>query len=216
MMSSRNVVRLSVAVGRCGAVLLMVALLFGCQKAAPKRAKHARPHPSPTSSPSADDDPATPAPAPPASGPPAAAARPPEAPPAPRHQLSVDRNPPPPVAPAPRRAPPTPSPPARPAPDRPVVYKAVDDPRPHGLCDGSSVKGELLSVQGVAANDVLNIREAPDHTSTILGELPPDATGVHGTANRKRVGGSNWREVECGKLRGWVNERFLARESGGN
>jgi hypothetical protein len=34
---------------------------------------------------------------------------------------------------------------------------------------------------------------------------------VRGTANRKRIGGSSWREIECGKLRGSVNEKFLAR-----
>jgi hypothetical protein len=62
-----------------------------------------------------------------------------------------------------------------------------------------------LSVQGVAADDVLNVREAPDK---------PDATGVRGTQNRRRVGASIWREVECGNLRGWVNERFLARDTG--
>ena len=56
------------------------------------------------------------------------------------------------------------------------------------------------------------MRQAPDKASAILGELPPDATGVRGTANRRRVGSSVWREVECGNLHGWVNERFLARE----
>jgi hypothetical protein len=69
-------------------------------------------------------------------------------------------------------------------------------------------------VQGVAADDVLNVRESPDKAAAVLGGLPPDATGVRGTANRRRVGSSIWREVECGNLRGWVNERFLARETG--
>jgi hypothetical protein len=69
-------------------------------------------------------------------------------------------------------------------------------------------------VQGVAADDVLNVREAPDKAAAVLGALPPDATGVRGTPNRRRVGASTWREVECGDLRGWVNERFLARETG--
>lgn len=66
----------------------------------------------------------------------------------------------------------------------------------------------------MAADDVLNVREAPDKGSAVLGGLPPDATGVRGTSNRRRVGGSTWREVECGNLRGWVNEKFLARATG--
>ncbi len=81
-------------------------------------------------------------------------------------------------------------------------------------CEGGSGKGERLSVQGVAADDVLNVREAPDKGAAVLGGLPPDAIGVRGTSNRRRVGASTWREVECGNLRGWVNERFLARDTG--
>ena len=94
--------------------------------------------------------------------------------------------------------------PARPSADRP----------PGSRCEGGTAKGERLSVQGVAADDVLNVREAPDKAAAVLGALPPDATGVRGTPNRRRVGASTWREVECGNLRGWVNERFLARETG--
>jgi len=66
-------------------------------------------------------------------------------------------------------------------------------------------------VHGVATDDTLNVRESPDRASAILGELPPDATGVVGTPNRKKVGASTWREIECGPLRGWVNERFLTK-----
>jgi hypothetical protein len=102
---------------------------------------------------------------------------------------------------------------APPPPDEPApAYKPVNDKPSGSRCEGGSGKGERLAVQGVAANDVLNVREAPDKASTILGELPPDATGVRGTANRRRVGSSTWREVECGNLHGWVNERFLARD----
>jgi len=142
------------------------------------------------------------------------------APPAPaRRALTVDTNPtPPPPEPPPRRAariaatrPLAAAPRPEPAPPAP---KAVDD-KPHGTtCEAGGGHGELLSVTGVAADDVLNVREAPDRSSAILGGLPPDTTGVRGTSNRKRVGGSSWREIECGKIRGWVNERFLARGAG--
>ena len=91
-------------------------------------------------------------------------------------------------------------------------YMAVQDKRAGSACPaGGSGKGELLSVHGVADNDTLNVRESPDRGAAVLGELPPDATGIHGTANRKKIGSSSWREIECGKLRGWVNERFLAK-----
>lgn len=36
----------------------------------------------------------------------------------------------------------------------------------------------LHDVTGVAANDVLNIRENPDAASPVIGTLAPDATGV--------------------------------------
>ena len=208
----------------------MIGLLFDCEKAAPKRPKRVHPHPTATAPAADDDSPVAPGPV---------AERAADAPPPPRHQLSVDPNPPPLVPPAaapsvppphhaarvpvpvavprPVAAPVVPAPravaAATPTPEAPVAYKPVADKRPGAWCEGGDEKGELLSVHGVAADDVLNVRESPDRASTILGELPPDATGVRGTANRKRIGASSWREIECGKLRGWVNERFLAREA---
>jgi hypothetical protein len=188
---------------------MIVVALVSCQKSEPRRAKHARAHAGIATAPAADQN--APSPAPVAAAPPVAPE--PEPPPPPRRQLTVDRSvPAPPPAPrhiaaAPRHAAaPPPSPPAEPA----AAYKAVND-KPSGTrCEGGSGKGERFAVQGVAANDVLNVREAPDKASAILGELPPDATGVHGTANRRRVGSSTWREVDCGNLHGWVNERFLS------
>ena len=201
--------------------LAVVVTLGACHKDAPHRAKRARLHPSPATA-GNDDDVPPPAPAPP---PPAPSTAPVPAAPAPvaaapfplphlHHQLTVDRTVP--------SSPPHPQvPPAATAEPAPEYRAVTDKPLPSAAppasasrCEGGSVKGERLSVQGVAADDVLNVREAPDKTSAILGSLPSDATGVHGTASRRRVGASTWREVECGKLRGWVNERFLARESG--
>jgi hypothetical protein len=36
---------------------------------------------------------------------------------------------------------------------------------------------------------------------------------VRAAGQRRVVGRSSWREVECGTIRGWVNEKFLARET---
>ena len=211
-------------------ILVVAAALTACHKEPPHRTKRNRPRPAATAPAADDDSPPSPPPVPAAPLPAAAAAPPPPPPPPPlpadlpsprpRHQLTVDRTdrtgparPPRPLhAAAPGAAEPPPGPAAG-------EYQAVTDkPAPAasaaGHCEGGSVKGERLTVQGVAADDVLNVRESPDKASAILGELPHDATGIHGTANRRRVGASTWREVECGKLRGWVNERFLARETG--
>lgn len=76
-----------------------------------------------------------------------------------------------------------------------------------GTC--GSGPGERLSVRGVDLADVLNVRAKPDWTSEVLGTLPPTATGVIGTGERQKAGGSSWRKVRCRDLSGWVNERFL-------
>ena len=193
-------------------MLLVTALLAGCSKAPPKRAKRAH-HGAPGGA-SGIEDQAPGAAAPPTAQPTPMAVRVPDLPPPPpqRRALSVDTNPtPPPPEPPHRRA-------ARVATTRPLAAaptpapapRPVDDKARGTTCETGSGHGELLSVTGVAADDVLNVREAPDRTSAVLGGLPPDTTGVRGTSNRKRVGGSSWREIECGKIRGWVNERFLS------
>ena len=89
------------------------------------------------------------------------------------------------------------------APVHKVHHKVVDS----GSC--GSGPGERLSVHGVDLADVLNVRAKPDWTSEVLGTLPPTATGVIGTSERQKAGGSSWRKVRCRELSGWVNERFL-------
>ena len=64
-------------------------------------------------------------------------------------------------------------------------------------------------MQGVASDDVLNIRVGPDFHSEIKG-LPHDATGVVLIGGPRGAHGSTWREVECRKVRGWVRDKFLA------
>jgi hypothetical protein len=130
--------------------------------------------------------------------------------------ITVDDEPPPPPpppaqaeipAPPPRVvAPPPPPPPPRPR----AIAKASPPP---SLCGGSGHGNhERFAVQGVDSSDVLNVRAAPEAGSAILGDLPPDATGISVIAVKQRSGGSSWQKVECGKLRGWVNGKFLTRE----
>jgi hypothetical protein len=87
------------------------------------------------------------------------------------------------------------------------VHKTVHHRPDSGSC--GSGPGERLSVHGVDLADVLNVRAKPDWTSEVLGTLPPTATGVIGTSERQKAGGSSWRKVRCRELSGWVNERFL-------
>ena len=62
----------------------------------------------------------------------------------------------------------------------------------------------LYDVTGVKADDVLNIRAMPDASSSILSELPPDATGVEVIETR-----AGWARVNTFERSGWVNMRYL-------
>jgi len=205
-MSSGNIGRSSFAVG---ALVVFVACL-GCHKDTSHRVRHAKQRNNAVATTGEEEAPAA-APAPTANVvmPPAAAPSPPPAA-APAPSLTVESSTPVPMPPPHRAsrhlAAAAPAPAPEPEPARPSADRSSS---PCG-----TGKGERMSVQGVAADDVLNVREAPDKSAAVLGGLPPDATGVRGTPNRRRVGASTWREVECGNLRGWVNERFLARETG--
>lgn len=64
---------------------------------------------------------------------------------------------------------------------------------------------ELFAVTGVAAGDVLNIREEPDASAEAIGSLPPDARGVEVVGRQ-----GDWLEVNAGERSGWVNGRFMA------
>ena len=67
----------------------------------------------------------------------------------------------------------------------------------------------LHAVTGVAANDVLNIRERPDAGSPIIGTLAPDATGVEVIATS-----GAWALVNTDEGSGYAALRYLAREPG--
>lgn len=62
----------------------------------------------------------------------------------------------------------------------------------------------LFDVAGVAADDVLNIRERPDATAPIIGTLAPDATGVEIVDERR-----GWGQVNVDERAGWVSMRYL-------
>lgn len=65
----------------------------------------------------------------------------------------------------------------------------------------------LYDVTGVAADDVLNIRAAPDASSDIVGALSPIAEGIEVTALNEM---ENWGRVANGESDGWVSLAFLA------
>lgn len=131
-----------------------------------------------------------------------------------------------PPRPAPRPSPPVVAAPT-PAPSRipwhtrpaaqPKKHVQAPPPPPSGPPSTCGPRGHGLhyTVRGVATSDVLNIREKPDWKSAITGLLPPDATGITASPEREHSGGSTWRLVTCGKISGWVNERFLVVEGSG-
>ena len=169
------------------AAALLLAAAFvaggaaGCHDDKAHRPAH-RKGPAPTVGGAIGDDPAPPPPAPP--------------PPPPR-PVAVAAPPPP-----PRPAPPPPPP--RPA-ARPVAERKPA-PKRGSPCEGSG-KGASYDVWGVEASDVLNVRAQPSASASVLGELAPDTTGVSLTGDKS----GSWRKIECGKVVGWVNGKFLAR-----
>ncbi|MBN2758917.1 MAG: SH3 domain-containing protein [Rhodobacteraceae bacterium] len=66
---------------------------------------------------------------------------------------------------------------------------------------------QLYDVTGVAADDVLNIRAAPDADAPILGTLAPNARGVEVVATNAS---GTWGQVNTAESAGWVSMRFMA------
>ena len=65
-------------------------------------------------------------------------------------------------------------------------------------------------VTGVAPSDRLNVREDPSADKVkFLGTIPWNAKGILGTGTTVLVGKARWRQIRYGKIRGWVNGRFL-------
>lgn len=64
----------------------------------------------------------------------------------------------------------------------------------------------LHDVTGVAADDVLNIRSAPDASSPIIGSFSPHSKFIEVV---RAEGG--WGRINIGERAGWVSLRYLAR-----
>ena len=69
--------------------------------------------------------------------------------------------------------------------------------------------GWRYRVVGVAANDVLNVREQPGTEGRIIGRLQPRSRNTIVTGARVEAGGSVWWRVIAGDTTGWVNARYL-------
>jgi uncharacterized membrane protein len=69
----------------------------------------------------------------------------------------------------------------------------------------------LHDVQGVATNDVLNLRTSPDAGSAIVGMLAPAARDVEVV---EVTADGTWGRVHAGEASGWAAMRFLARQPG--
>jgi uncharacterized membrane protein len=63
----------------------------------------------------------------------------------------------------------------------------------------------LYDVVGVAADDVLNIREAPDAASPVVAGLAPGGRGIEVTA----LSDNGWAWVNTAEGSGWVSLRYL-------
>lgn len=63
----------------------------------------------------------------------------------------------------------------------------------------------LWRVTGIRSDDTLNVRSGPSTSYAILGELPPDASGIHA---RGCVDG--WCKVQWGCLSGFAYDKYLA------
>ncbi|EYD76352.1 hypothetical protein Rumeso_02072 [Rubellimicrobium mesophilum DSM 19309] len=67
-----------------------------------------------------------------------------------------------------------------------------------------------FTVTGVAAGDVLNVREGPDASARILATLPPGSTGVEVV---ELSPDGRWGRMAFREGSGWVSMRYLAREA---
>jgi uncharacterized membrane protein len=69
----------------------------------------------------------------------------------------------------------------------------------------------LYDVARVAADDVLNVRDAPDAAAPVIGTLAPDARGIEVVAGDATGG---WGQINTGERAGWVALRYLDPEAG--
>ncbi len=76
--------------------------------------------------------------------------------------------------------------------------------------DGFMDDGDVIGVVGVEADDVLNVRAAPDAGSAIIATLEPTATGIEATGDEWLRPGSIWYEIRVDGSTGWVNSSYVA------
>lgn len=104
--------------------------------------------------------------------------------------------------------------PSRSAPAAPVVTGSGEPPtvdaEPFRVVPEAAKGPARYRVFGVLANDVLNVRAAPDHKSVKVQQFPPEASGVKTTSRFETVGSELWVQVEVAGALGWVNRAFLA------
>jgi hypothetical protein len=91
-----------------------------------------------------------------------------------------------------------------------VMLILVGTPQDAPNAQGARQEG-IYAVTGVPANDVLNMRDAPNGNQ-IVGRIPPGARGVVALGPRTKNQGT-WAQVRYGGITGWVNVRFLAPDS---
>lgn len=77
---------------------------------------------------------------------------------------------------------------------------------------GAAADPTYHRVIGVAANDVLNIRSAPDANSMDIGDLAHDARGIEVLGVDPS---GQWARIALAERDGWVATRFLATDSVG-
>lgn len=80
--------------------------------------------------------------------------------------------------------------------------------------EGFVSDGDVLSVVGVAHDDVLNIREAPGTDQSVVATAAPSADDVVATGEARELPQSIWYEVSASGETGWANIRFLAFAGG--
>lgn len=76
-----------------------------------------------------------------------------------------------------------------------------------GGAAGAQDLPQLHDVQGVAADDRLNVRAAPNAGAAVLGQLAPDARGIEVVARNPE---GTWGQINLGEAAGWINLRFMA------
>ena len=84
--------------------------------------------------------------------------------------------------------------------------------RPHHL--STAAPHATYAVVNVAPDDFLNVRARPDVASPVVGRIPPYGLGIHISAAGKHVRTAHWVPIRYKDLTGWVNRRYLARQTG--